>query len=99
MSPVGCYTETMRMASWLYFLRKVAALSTEGRERLEIGGASGHSHSGAGLSSDWGAGSHSQVSDGIALEEVSEAGAEFTVEPPWLHGAALVHGCRGCPSG
>jgi hypothetical protein len=88
MSPVGCYTETMRMASWLYFLRKVAALSTEGRERLEIGGASGHSHSGAGLSSDWGAGSHSQVSDGIALEEVSEAGAEFTVEPPWLHGAA-----------
>jgi hypothetical protein len=42
------------MASWLYFLRKVAALSTEGRERLEIGGASGHSHSGAGLSSDWG---------------------------------------------
>jgi hypothetical protein len=70
------------MASWLYFLRKVAALSTEGRERLEIGGASGHSHSGAGLSSDWGAGSHSLVSDGIALEEVFEAGAEFTVEPP-----------------
>ena len=47
------------MASWLYFLRKVAALSTEGRERLEIGGASGHSHSGAGF--------------GISFEELTKA--------------------------
>ncbi len=33
-----------------------------------------------GLSSDWGSGSHSQVGDGIALEELSEAGTELAVE-------------------